>query len=29
MEKDMLYRPNFKGLPHEIFRIRRDEQGNL
>ena len=29
MEKDMLVKPNFENLPHEVYRIRRDEQGNL
>jgi hypothetical protein len=29
IEKDMLGDPNFRDLPHEIYRIRRDEQGKL
>ena len=29
IEKDMLDDPNFQDLPHEIYRIRRDEQGKL
>jgi hypothetical protein len=29
MEKDMLEDPNLQNLPHEIYRIRRDDQGIL
>jgi len=29
INKDLLDQPNFQDLPHEVYRIRRDEQGNL
>ena len=29
LEKDLLRNPNFQNLPHEIYRVRRDKQGNL
>lgn len=29
MDKDSIQAPNFEILPHEVYRIRRDEQGNL
>ena len=29
MEKDMLEGSNLQNLPHEIYRIRRDDQGIL
>jgi hypothetical protein len=29
MEKDMLEDSNLQNLPHEIYRIRRDDQGIL
>ena len=29
MEQDMLNEPDFDTVPHEIYRIRRDEEGKL
>ena len=29
MEKDMLEDPDLQNLPHEIYRIRRDDRGIL
>ena len=29
INKDSLAQPNMQSLPHEVYHVRRDEQGNL
>jgi hypothetical protein len=29
IEQHLLEEPNFDNLPHEIYRVRRDKEGNL
>ena len=29
IEKDLLYNPDFETIPHEIYRVRRNEHGDL